>query len=238
MSPSAYLSTTDLCRYYKRGKNEVRALDGATVSVQRGEFLSLVGASGSGKTTLLNLLAGLDTPTSGMVEYNGASLTSMTRRERSAYRATKVGMVFQSFNLIAQYTALQNVELALLFNGAPRKERRQLATQILDQLGLADRLTHKPADLSGGEQQRVALARAIVKQPEILFADEPTGNLDLDNTRQIISWLTSLNRSGLTVVLVTHNLDIATSYSHRIIRMQYGKILPDGTTSHAEGPAI
>jgi putative ABC transport system ATP-binding protein len=197
------------------------------MSVERGEFLSIVGSSGSGKTTMLNLLAGLDTPTSGVVEFEGISLTGMTRRERSAYRAHKVGMVFQSFNLISHYTALQNVEMALLFNDTQPKERRRLATEILERLGLSDRITHRPADLSGGEQQRVALARAIVKQPEILFADEPTGNLDFENTQQIISLLTSLNQNGLTIVLVTHNLEMAKAHSHRIIRMQYGKIISD-----------
>ncbi|MBI5215616.1 MAG: ABC transporter ATP-binding protein [Ignavibacteriae bacterium] len=217
----------NLCRYYKRGSHEVRALDDASMIVQRGEFLSIVGSSGSGKTTMLNLLAGLDTPTSGVVEFEGMSLTGMTRRERSAYRAHKVGMVFQSFNLIAHYTALQNVEMALLFNDTLPKERRRLAIKILEQLGLSDRITHHPADLSGGEQQRVALARAIVKQPEILFADEPTGNLDFENTQQIISLLTSLNKNGLTIVLVTHNLEMAKANAHRIIRMQYGKIVSD-----------
>lgn len=197
------------------------------MSVARCEFLSIVGSSGSGKTTMLNLLAGLDTPTSGVVEFEGISLTGMTRRERSAYRAHKVGMVFQSFNLIAHYTALQNVEMALLFNDTLQKERRRLATEILEQLGLSDRITHRPADLSGGEQQRVALARAIVKHPEILFADEPTGNLDFENTQQIISLLASLNKNGLTIVLVTHNLEMAKANTHRIIRMQYGKIISD-----------
>ncbi|MBI3194151.1 MAG: ABC transporter ATP-binding protein [Ignavibacteriae bacterium] len=201
------------------------------MSVERGELLSIVGSSGSGKTTLLNLLAGLDTPTSGVVGFEGMSLINMTRRERAAYRAHKVGMVFQSFNLIAHYTALQNVEMALLFNDTQPKERRRLSIEILEQLGLSDRITHRPSDLSGGEQQRVAFARAIVKQPEILFADEPTGNLDFENTQQILSLLTSLNKNGLTIVLVTHNLEMAKANSHRIIRMQYGKIIADEQTA-------
>jgi len=203
-------------------------LDGVAVSIARGEFLGIVGSSGSGKTTLLNLLAGLDTPTSGIVELSGTPLTGMSRRQLSSYRAHKVGMVFQSFNLISHYTALQNVETALYFNDTPSGERRRRAGEILEQLGLADRITHRPADLSGGEQQRVAVARAIVKKPEILFADEPTGNLDYDNALQIASLLTSLNAEGLTVVLVTHNLELAQQRARRTIRMQYGRIVEGG----------
>lgn len=224
MPDNTYLSTSDLCRYYKRGKHEVRALDKVTMALQRGEFLALVGSSGSGKSTLLNLLAGLDAPTSGSVEFGGASLTAMSRKQLSAYRAHKIGMIFQSFNLISHYTALQNVETALYFNGTSPKERERLARESLEQLGLADRLTHRPADLSGGEQQRVAVARAIVKKPEIIFADEPTGNLDYENAQQIATLLTSLNKSGLTIVIVTHNLEMAQQYTHRTIRMHYGHI--------------
>ncbi|TAK65685.1 MAG: ABC transporter ATP-binding protein [Bacteroidetes bacterium] len=230
-----YLRSINLCRHYKRGTYIVKALDDVSAEAHRGEFLSIVGSSGSGKTTLLNLLAGLDTPTSGVVEFNGASLTGMSRRERSAYRAHKVGMVFQSFNLISHYTALQNVETALLFNDTSPKQRKMLAASMLEQLGLADRLTHRPADLSGGEQQRVALARAIVKKPEILFADEPTGNLDFENTSQIISLLKSLNSDGLTIVLVTHNLEMANTHSHRIIKMRWGKISEEDDMHSHEG---
>jgi putative ABC transport system ATP-binding protein len=221
----SYLRTLDLCRYYRRGPQIVRALDGASISISRGEFLGIVGSSGSGKTTLLNLLAGLDTPTSCTVEFDGTPLPTLSRRQLASYRARKVGMVFQSFNLIAHYTALQNVETALYFNNTPPKERRRLASAILEQLGLADRLTHRPADLSGGEQQRVAVARAIVKRPDLLFADEPTGNLDFENAQQIVTLLTGLNRDGLTVVMVTHNLELAQKHTHRTIRMQYGRIL-------------
>ena len=230
-----YLNTIDLCRHYRRGPQTIRALDGVTLTVNRGEFLSLVGSSGSGKTSLLNLLAGLDSPTSGTVDLEGTSLTSMSRRELASYRAHKVGMIFQSFNLISHYTALQNVETALYFNGTRPGERARLATAVLDKLGLADRMTHRPADLSGGEQQRVAIARAIVKNPEILFADEPTGNLDYENAELIASLLTELNRNGLTVVMVTHNLEMAQQLTHRTIRMQYGRILESGNPPQAGG---
>jgi putative ABC transport system ATP-binding protein len=152
----------------------------------------------------------------------------MTRRELAGYRAKRVGMVFQSFNLISHYTAAQNVEMALLFNGTTPAERRRRAASVLERLGLSDRLTHRPMDLSGGEQQRVAIARAVVKNPEILFADEPTGNLDYENAGQIAELLTSLNAAGLTVVLVTHNLEMAQRTAHRTVRMAYGKIVDAG----------
>jgi len=231
MTLDPYLNTTDLCRHYRRGPQTVKALDGVTIDIRRGEFLGVVGSSGSGKTTLLNLLAGLDTATSGTVQLEGSPLGSMTRRQLASYRAHKVGMIFQSFNLITHYTALQNVEIALYFNRTQQAERRRMASAMLERLGLPDRLTHKPADLSGGEQQRVAVARAIVKNPEILFADEPTGNLDLENTLQIINLLSELNRAGLTILMVTHNLEMAELYAHRTIRMHYGRVTASHTPS-------
>lgn len=231
-----YIRTTELCRYYERGHHTVKALDRVSITVSRGEFLSIVGSSGSGKTTLLNLLAGLDTPTSGTVGLAGAPLTKMSRRQLSAYRAQKVGMIFQSFNLIGHYTAMQNVETALYFGTRTPSERRRLASETLEQLGLADRISHRPADLSGGEQQRVAVARAIVKKPEILFADEPTGNLDQENADQIASLLTSLNKGGLTIVMVTHNLEMAQRESDRTIRMQYGHVVQEVTSGEERRP--
>ncbi len=218
------LRANNVCRYYRRGSYEVRALDGVSLTVNPGDYLAIVGSSGSGKTTLLNILAGLDTPTSGTVERNGTPLTGATAREVAAYRAHSVGIIFQSFNLISHYTALQNVEAAMYFTGTPRTERTRRATETLERLGMGERMSHRPADLSGGEQQRVAVARAIVKNPEILFADEPTGNLDFDNAQQISSLLAGFNRDGLTVVLITHNLAMAHEYAHRIIQMQYGKV--------------
>jgi putative ABC transport system ATP-binding protein len=219
-----FIVANGLCRYYARGRSEVRALDGVSLEITRGEFLGIVGSSGSGKSTLLNLLAGLDSPTAGNVTVDGSSLSGMSKRELASYRASKVGMIFQSFNLISHYTAQQNVETALLFTGVPSAERRRRAAEILGELGLADRVQHRPADLSGGEQQRVAVARALVKKPEILFADEPTGNLDYDNSRQIGDILTRLNNDGLTIVMVTHNLELAGQETHRTITMHYGKI--------------
>lgn len=224
------LQTSLLCRHYRRGPQVIKAVDEVDISVTQGEFLAVVGSSGSGKSTLLNLLAGLDTPTGGTIHFHGDSLSGYSRSQLAGYRAKQIGMVFQSFNLIHHRSALENVELAMYFNGIPRNERHQRAIAMLDKLGLADRITHRPSDLSGGEQQRVAVARALVKEPAILFADEPTGNLDQENSRQIVALLQQLSRDGLTVVMVTHDLELAKTYASRTIRMHYGR-LADGLDS-------
>ncbi len=228
MTDRNWLKTVELCRYYRRGPHEVRAVDSVDLSVNRGEFLGIVGASGSGKSTILSLMAGLDTPTSGRIEVEGTALGSLSRRELAAYRAKRVGMVFQSFNLISHQTALRNVELALYFNNTPAPQRQELAREILEKLGLADRMEHRPADMSGGEQQRVAMARALVKNPQVLFADEPTGNLDQTNSHQIGDLLAKLNDQGLTVIIATHDLNMARRYVHRTVRMDYGKLVDSG----------
>jgi len=225
-----FVHVTGLCRHYRRGQHLIKAVDGVDINIKRGEFLAVVGASGSGKSTLLNLLAGLDTPTSGAIEYAGRELTTLSRKELSAYRAASVGMIFQSFNLLSYQTAHKNVELALYFDDTPRRQRAAKTTAILERLGLADRMDHRPGDLSGGEQQRVAIARALVKSPEILFADEPTGNLDRENTDAIADLLTEFNNDGLTVILVTHDLDLAARCTRRIIRMNYGRVTDDDAT--------
>lgn len=225
-----WIQTENLKRHYERGPQTVRALDGVDLQLNHGEFVSVVGSSGSGKSTLLNLLAGLDSPTSGRITVDGAALDSYTRKELATYRAQKIGMMFQSFNLLPYKSALENVEVALYFNGTPKGERRERSAEILTKLGLAERLTHHPADLSGGEQQRVALARALVKKPALLLADEPTGNLDQENTKQIGELLTELNRNGLTIIMVSHDLQLAQSLSQRIIHMNYGKIISDRAT--------
>ena len=219
-----WIRTDALCRYYRRAGHEVRAVDRVTLDVARGEFLAVVGASGSGKSTLLNLLAGLDTPTGGHIDVDGQRLGELSRPALAAYRAHKVGVVFQSFNLISHHTALHNVELALYFDDTPRRTRRRRAAEALERLGLGERLEHRPVDLSGGEQQRVAIARALVKSPEVVFADEPTGNLDQDNSEAIANVLAELNRDGMTVVLVTHDLDIARRVAGRVIHMHYGRV--------------
>jgi putative ABC transport system ATP-binding protein len=218
------IATEQLCRYYRRGHHEIRAVDTVNLSVRRGEFVALVGASGSGKSTLLNLLAGLDTPTSGRVLVESTRLNDLSRKELAAYRARRVGMVFQSFNLLPHQTALRNVELALFFDGTPAADRTRRARRMLERLGLHERLDHRPADLSGGEQQRVALARALVKEPAVLFADEPTGNLDRENSRQVSDLLTSLHRQGLTIIMATHDPDLAARGADRTIRLHYGRL--------------
>lgn len=207
-------------------------MDGIDLQIGRGEYVRVVGASGSGKSTLLNLIAGLDRATAGRIETPIGDLSSLSGHELALWRSRHVGMVFQSFNLIAHRTALQNVELALLFTPIAREERRQRASAQLALLGLADRLHHRPADLSGGEQQRVALARALVKDPQLLLADEPTGNLDQENAAQMARVLAELNRSGMTIVLVTHDPALAAGDAHRTIRMNYGKVT--GETIHRQ----
>jgi putative ABC transport system ATP-binding protein len=221
----SWLHTESVCRYYQRGPHVVKAIDGVSLDISAGEFISVVGSSGSGKSTLLNIMAGLDRPTSGDVTVEGRSFTGMARRELARYRAHRVGMIFQAFNLVPHLTAQGNVELALFFNEARKSERHSRAIDILTRLGMSDRLDHRPADLSGGEQQRVAVARALVKKPEILFADEPTGNLDQENSNEIASILKEQNKQGLTVVMVTHNRALAESVSQRILRMDYGRVV-------------
>jgi putative ABC transport system ATP-binding protein len=221
----AWLKTEALCRHYRRGPQVVKALDGVNLSLRRGEFLVLVGASGSGKSTLLNLLAGLDTPTSGGVIVDGRALSSFSRREIAAYRANRVGMIFQSFHLVPHYTALENVELALCFTALHRSERRAAAIALLERLGLQDRLEHRPSDLSGGEQQRVAIARALAGDPDVLLADEPTGNLDAENARRIAALLRGLHRQGRAIVMTTHNLGLASSCAERTLRLDYGRLV-------------
>jgi len=221
--------TNNLQRHYQRGTHTIKALDGIDFAISRGEMVGVVGSSGSGKSTLLNLLAGLDTPTEGEVIVDGSNLALLSRHELARYRAKQVGIVFQSFNLIRHYTALRNVEAALFFSDIDRSEREQRAIETLYDVGLSDRAGHRPADLSGGEQQRVAIARALVKKPAVLLADEPSGNLDRDNALQIATLLRELNEQGQTIILVTHDLELATSLCSRIIKLQYGKILEEAT---------
>jgi len=220
-----WLHTEKVCRFYRRKTSVVQAVDSVDLSLEQGDFISLVGSSGSGKSTMLNLLAGLDRPTSGDIFFEGKAFSNMNRRELSAYRANKVGMVFQAFNLVPHLTAQMNVELALYFNGTPKGKREAMSAKMLARLGIADRSDHLPADLSGGEQQRVAIARALVKKPDLLLADEPTGNLDEKNSNDIMALLSELNKQGLAIVMVSHNLPLAKKVSNRILRLHYGQII-------------
>jgi putative ABC transport system ATP-binding protein len=222
------IRTTDLRRHYQMGSTVIRAVDGITFAVASGEFVALLGASGSGKSSLLNLLAGLDSPTSGTVIVNERNLAGLSREELAKYRRFTVGMVFQSFNLIPSMTVLENVELPLRFAEVERDKRSDLARNALQKVGLAGRLEHRPIELSGGEQQRVAIARALINGPGILLADEPTGNLDSRTGTEVMELIRSLNESlRMTVVLVTHERDLAEKYADRLIFLADGKIVAD-----------
>jgi len=216
------------------GSTTIRAVDGVTLDIQPGEFVALLGASGSGKSSLLNLIAGLDSPTSGQVVSGGKDLARLSRQELAKYRRHAVGMVFQSFNLIPSMTVLENVELPLRFAEVDRSQRAGLAGNALERVGLSGRLRHRPIELSGGEQQRVALARALVNQPRILLADEPTGNLDSHTGTEVMDLIRNLNASsGMTVVLVTHEQTIAEKYARRMISLADGKVISDHQNAKA-----
>jgi putative ABC transport system ATP-binding protein len=222
------LETRDLQRHYRMGSTLVRALDGVSLSVERSEFLGLLGTSGSGKSTLLNLIAGLDRPTGGELEVLGRSLPAMTSRQLSLHRRATIGIIFQSFNLVSTMTALQNVLLPMIFAAIPRPQRERRAVELLDAVGLSGRHEHRPAELSGGEQQRVAIARALANDPEILLADEPTGNLDSHTAREILGVIKRLNtEEGRTIVLVTHDRSLAFEYVGRTITLLDGKIVAE-----------
>ena len=210
------------------GSATIRAVDGISIDVPEGEFVALLGASGSGKSSLLNLIAGLDSPSSGSVAVDGKDLGRLSREELAQYRRHVVGMVFQSFNLVPRMSVLENVELPLRFAEVERGKRAELATRSLERVGLAGRLRHRPIELSGGEQQRVALARALVNGPKILLADEPTGNLDSKTGTEVMDLIRKLNHSmRMTVVLVTHEQALAEKYASRLISLADGKLISD-----------
>ncbi len=221
------IRTLGLTKLYRPGDHPVAALDGIDLDLDATDFTAIVGASGSGKSTLLNLLAGLDRPTHGTVQVAGRDLARLDAAGLAEYRLKTVGMIFQSFNLIASMTAAENVELPLTFAGMDRTERRRKAADVLNRVGLSDRMGHRPAELSGGEQQRVAVARALVADPAILLADEPTGNLDSRTAAEIMSLLVDLHRSGKPVVMITHDLELAERVATRQIRLLDGRVATD-----------
>ena len=218
-----------------RGATTVEALRGVDLEVRRGEMVAIVGPSGSGKTTLLNCLSGLDRFDGGRVVIDGADLTTMSDRDRTAYRARNMGFVFQAFNLLPVLTAVENTEIPLLLQGVPARAARRRAEEMLETLGLAQRARHRPDQLSGGEQQRVAVARALVHKPAVVWADEPTGNLDTEVTHVITELLVKTNREGQTIVLVTHNPQVSERAS-RVIRMRDGRI-QEAARAGVEGAA-
>lgn len=219
------LKTERLTKVYAMGKIRISALQDVDLTLEQGRFLGVAGPSGSGKSTLLNLLGGLDTPTSGTIQAQGKLISSMSKQELALYRRHGVGMIFQSFNLIPSFTALENVALPLVFAGVVKTLRRQRAVEALNQVGLSARQDHRPAELSGGEQQRVAIARALVNRPRVLFADEPTGNLDSQTSLEIVRVLAGLNRTqSLTVVMVSHEVPLLQEFAHQIIHLFDGKV--------------
>ncbi|MCI8553786.1 MAG: ABC transporter ATP-binding protein [Clostridiales bacterium] len=216
----------EVYKIYNPGPNEVRALDGVSLTVEEGEFLAIVGHSGSGKSTLMNMLGCLDTPTSGAYFLEGRDVSRLTDDQLSEIRNRHIGFVFQGFNLIPSLDAAENVELPLIYRGMGREERRRLAVEALTRVGLEKRLRHKPAEMSGGQQQRVAIARAIAARPPLILADEPTGNLDTRSGEEVMQILRELNGEGRTVILITHDNDIA-ARAHRVVRIQDGRVVDD-----------
>jgi putative ABC transport system ATP-binding protein len=216
----------DLRKTYVMGTEEVHALDGVTLNVQKGEFVSIMGASGSGKSTLMNLLGCLDTPSSGSYRLNEREVAEMDDNQLAEIRNREIGFIFQTFNLLPRTTALLNVELPLVYSGVSRSERHQRAEQALESVGLSDRMKHMPNQLSGGQRQRVAVARALVTKPSIILADEPTGNLDSKTTEELMGLLEDLHEHGHTLLLVTHEDEIGRR-ARRIVRLKDGKILSD-----------
>jgi len=235
---AATIRTEAVCRHYPIGDSVIRAVDGISLEVAAGEFVALLGSSGSGKSSLLNLIAGLDRPTTGAVVVDGHNLAEMSSEELSRHRRHRVGMVFQAFNLIGTMTLIENVELPMRFAETERSQRLGLAREALQRVGLAGRLTHRPSQLSGGEQQRAALARALVNRPSLLLADEPTGNLDSRTGNEILDLIHECNaRLGMTVVLVTHERALAERYAQRLVFLADGKLVGEQANVSAFKPA-
>jgi ABC-type lipoprotein export system ATPase subunit len=231
------IRTENLCRHYRMGETLIRAVDGVSLNVRSGEFVALLGSSGSGKSSVLNLIAGLDRPTEGSVVVQNKDLAKLSREELAKYRLHVVGMVFQSFNLIASMTLSENVELPLRFAEVDRGKREGLAQEALQRVGLKARANHRPSELSGGEQQRAALARALINRPQLLLADEPTGNLDSHTGTEIMNLLREFNEGlGMTVVMVTHERALAERYAKRMIFLADGKLIDDRPNVPAAAP--
>ena len=237
----AVIWVEDLHKIYKMGDNEVHALRGVSLTVRRGEIVAIMGPSGSGKSTLMNILGCLDQPTYGLYVLDGQDVSKMSDDALAGARNKMVGFVFQSFNLLARTSALENVVLPLVYAGATLRQRKQRAREVLESVGLGDRLDHTPNELSGGQQQRVAIARALVNHPAIILADEPTGNLDSTSGREVMEILQRLNRdAGMTVILVTHDPNV-TRYAQRVIQLFDGKILREASVENpirAEGEML
>lgn len=220
------IEVKNVYKIYNPGENQVNALDGVSISIDEGEFVAIIGQSGSGKSTLMNMLGFLDVPTSGDYYINGKHAEDLTDDEMSEIRNKEIGFIFQGFNLISSLTALENVELPLVYRGMPKSERREKSVAALKKVGLEKRMNHLPAALSGGQQQRVAVARAIAAAPPVILADEPTGNLDTRSTKEVMQILHNLKDEGRTVIVITHDNEIA-EQAERVIRIRDGKIVED-----------
>ena len=226
MNSDSFVKTEDLTRIYSSGTIRVVAIKDVSLSLDQGQFFGVTGASGSGKSTLMNLLAGLDRPSSGSIKVQGKLISELDKDELALYRRHQVGMIFQSFNLVSSYSALENVAFPLLFAGVAKKERAKRAEQMLEKVGLYPRKDHRPPELSGGEQQRVAIARALINQPKILLADEPTGNLDSKTSSRIVKTLSELNKKqGLTVIMISHEESLLDEFADDVIHLQDGKVV-------------
>lgn len=220
------IEVQDMCKIYNPGENEVRALEHVNLEINRGEFVAIIGHSGSGKSTLMNMLGCLDVPTSGTYYLNGKDVSAMKDNQLSEIRNQEIGFIFQGFNLIANLNAIENVELPLIYRGIGKGERHRLATEALKKVGLEKRMAHRPSEMSGGQQQRVAIARAIAAEPPVILADEPTGNLDSASTQEIMEILKGLHSAGRSVILITHDNEIA-EQAKRVVRILDGKIVED-----------
>ena len=223
---ASLIEIRNMCKIYNPGENEVRALDHVSLSIGENEFVAIIGHSGSGKSTLMNMLGCLDVPTSGIYLLHGSDVSLLSDDELSDIRNQEIGFIFQGFNLISNLTAFENVELPLIYRGVSKRERTHLAKEALRKVGLENRMTHKPSEMSGGQQQRVAIARAIAQAPPVILADEPTGNLDSHSSQEIMNILKTLHAEGRTVIVITHDNDIAAN-AKRIIHIEDGRITSD-----------